>query len=213
VIGGSGGAGGDHGDGAGAAAQLGAAEAGGTQPGGELAGGPGGPALVLDQHHEVEQGDRGRAALLVEHPFVDQQGAAGGEQAGRAGHDRPAALGRVVVEDVGQQDRVPALAGRAAEVGQVEVPGHEGQLGVALAQDRLDRRQVEDGGLQAGHGPGQGGGVGAGAAAHLQQPARPLEGGQAGQLAREPGGQVVQGAQEVEGAAGVGGQPPAPGRA
>jgi hypothetical protein len=67
---------------------------------------------------------------------------------------------------------------------------------MALAQDRLDRRRVEDGGLQAGHGPGQGGGVGAGgAAAHLQQPARPLEGGQAGQLAREPGG-----------------QPPAPGR-
>jgi hypothetical protein len=44
--------------------------------------------------------------------------------------------------------------------------------------------------------------VGAGAAAHLQQPPRSLEAGQAGQLTREPGRQVVQGAQEVEGAAG-----------
>jgi hypothetical protein len=106
----------------------------------------------------------------------------------------------------------PALGGRAAEAGPVEVPGGEGQLGVALAQDRLDRRQVEHGGLQAGDGPGEGGGVGAGPAADVQQPARTLEAGQAGQLTPEPGGQVVEGAQEVERAAGVGGQAVAPGR-
>ena len=83
---------------------------------------------------------------------------------------------------------------------------------MALAQDRLDRRQVEHGGLQAGDGPGEGGVVGAGPAADVQQPARTLEAGQAGQLTPEPGGQVVEGAQEVERAAGVGGQAVAPGR-
>jgi hypothetical protein len=83
---------------------------------------------------------------------------------------------------------------------------------MAFAEDRLDLGQVEHGGLQAGNGPGQGGGVGAGAAADVEQPPRPGQPGQGGQLAPEPGGQVVQGAEEVEGAARVGGEALAPGR-
>jgi hypothetical protein len=49
------------------------------------------------------------------------------------------AAGGMVVEDVGQQDRVPALGGRAAEAGPVEVPGDEGQLGVALVHSTAGR--------------------------------------------------------------------------
>jgi hypothetical protein len=171
------------------------------------------PPSFSTQHHEVEQGDGRRdVAALVQHPLVDEQGAAGGQQADGGGHDCPAALRRVVVEHAGEQDGVPALGGRAAEAGPVEVAIDEGQLGMAFAEDRLDLGQVEHGGLQAGDGPGQGGGVGAGAAADVEQPPRPGQAGQGGQLAPEPGGQVVEGAEEAEGLAGVGGEALAPGR-
>jgi hypothetical protein len=71
----------------------------------------------------------------------------GGQQAG-GGHDGLAAVRRVVVKHVSQQDGVPALGGGAAEAGPVEVAGDEGQLGLAFAEDRLDLGQVEHGGLQ-----------------------------------------------------------------
>ena len=135
----------------------------------------------------------GVVAALVQYPLVDEQGAAGGQQAGGGGHDRLAALPRVVVEHVGEQDGVPALGGRAAVAGPVEVARDEGQLGMAFAEDRLDLGQVEHGGLQPGDGPGQGGGVGAGTAADVEQPPRLGQAGQGGQLAPEPGRQVVEG--------------------
>jgi hypothetical protein len=111
----------------------------------------------------------------------------------------------VVVEHVGQQDGVPALGGRTAEAGPVEVAANVGHLGMAFAEDRLDLGRVEHGGLQPGSGPGQGGGVGAGTAADVEQPPRPRQAGQGGQLASEPGRQVVESAEEVEEAASISG--------
>jgi hypothetical protein len=99
----------------------------------------------------------------------------------------------VVVEDVGQQDRVPAFAVRPAEAGQVEVAGGEGQLEVALTEDCLDRRQVQHGRLQAGDGLEQVGRMGAGTAADVEQSPWPLQAGKGWQLAAEPGREVVEG--------------------